>query len=342
MKQFPVFLNLESRRCLVIGGDHAAQCKVSLLLEAGADIHLEATSLTPELQAWVSEGRVTLLQATVNSIDLHTYALTIIANCEKRRAAHLSAQCQAQGVPVNVVDQPQLCSFTVPSIVDRAPITIAIGSAGSSPIMARRIRAQIDALVPRTAGPLAALLGKFRPRVAECVSPADRRSFWDAILDGPVAAQALSGDVAAAEQSLEQTLQRPTRRSQQTREAYIVDVRHGSAELMTLAAVQALHRAEHIVMDGRIPESILALSRRDAHRHRSGCQHRVGTQATQFYSRQLAALAQAGEPLVLLASGSWFNPHTRDELVDALSAQGILCHVILGVEAPLIDQRIAS
>lgn len=340
MKQFPIFLNLEQRRCLVLGGDHASQCKVELLLASGAAVEVHADKLSAVLRERAMRNEITHHLLSETAPCAKGCSLVIIGDSSLAHRDTLSLQCSTLGIPFNVVDKPDQCSFTVPSIVDRAPITIAIGSQGQSPVLARRIRAQIDAIVPSTTGALAALLGRYRPRVADRVPARQRRGFWDAIIDGPVANLCHNGELGAAEETLKNALKRPSAHLDKQAEIYLIDCRHGATEHMSLAAIQALHRIEHLVHDAHAPEAILTVSRRDAHRHAAPVSH--GSHDISACADQLEKLAAGGENVALVASGEWFDANTRAKLCQHLRARGLRCHDILTVEPTPLKQRLAS
>lgn len=343
MKQLPIFLNLKARHCLVIGGDHAAQCKVELLLSAGALIHLNADSMTTDLRRLLRQGKLTYSKAPIETVADTGYSLVIIAECDEQRAAELSSQCKSLGIPVNAVDHPALCSFTVPSIVDRDPITIAVGTGGSSPVVARRIRAQIDRLVPRTMGPLTELLGRYRAQVANKVSFGQRRLFWEKVIDGAVGSQAMAGDIAAAEKSLLQILNNPSGCAPtKMAEVFIVDARHNTPELMTLEAVQALHRADHIVHESDIHPGVIALGRRDAQRHAEHFVSYMNTTDLRALCERLETLAAGRHNVVFLASNALFDAHTRQTIQRQLVASGVTVRDVQGIEAsPYLERQVS-
>ena len=333
MKQLPIFLNLKGRHCLVIGSDHAAWCKTELLLSAGAHVHVNADSLNPKMKEHLSGGSLSFSEKKITDIENSTFSLVFIADCDAERASALSAQCQHLGIPVNAVDQPALCSFTVPSIIDRNPITIAIGSAGSSPILARRIRSQIESIVPRAFGPLAKLMGKYRALVAKKIPFSERRAFWDSALDGPVTQQVLDGNMLAAETALLDSInnQRKNNPSQQ-KLVTIIDARHNNCELMTLQSVQALHRAEHIVHAPSLHREILRLARRDAHRHALQRLDQDFQVSPSKITDRLEALTAGGHHVALLVSNANWSDQLFATLRDRLQAKQITTSIPASVE----------
>lgn len=316
MKQFPVFLNLDQRRCLVLGGNHASQCKVELLLASGAAVEIHTDTLTPVLSEHVQRQEISHHQLTNNPPCAQGCALVIVGDHSLAHSDALNTQCRSLGVPFNMVDQPARCSFTVPSIIDRHPITIAIGSHGQSPMLARRIRAQIETLVPHTVGPLAALLGRYRPMIAKHIPAKMRRQFWDTVLDSDVAEQAISGDIHQAETQLLRALEQPLDSRSVEAKITVIDTRHKNPDKMTLGDVRTLHQIEHLVHDDKVPTEILALARRDTHLH--PCAITPSHSGVSRITRQLLRLAKEGEHVALLCSDLHFSTQVQASIVKQL------------------------
>ena len=187
---FPICLDLAGKRCLVVGVGVEAERKATALRRAGAQVE----SLTE-----FSVG------------DLDGCALVLAADVDPALAEFVSRVARERGILVNVSDRPELCSFIMPAVIDRAPVTLAISTGGASPMLARRLREMLDAIVPRRLGALAALAGEFRVRARQQIpDPAARRTFWDRQLAGAVARLALAGEHDAARRQLESALQAPT------------------------------------------------------------------------------------------------------------------------------------
>jgi uroporphyrin-III C-methyltransferase / precorrin-2 dehydrogenase / sirohydrochlorin ferrochelatase len=175
---FPVFLDVTGRTCLVVGNDAEAERKAALLREAGA-----AVRRSPDFRSEL----------------LSDAAVVIVSGAPLPVAEAVSREARERGVLVNVVDMPLLSDFIVPAIVDRAPVMVAISTGGAAPGLAKALRQALDAALPRRLGALALFARRFRPLVARALAdPADRRSFWQEIFSGPVAALVLSGRPAAA------------------------------------------------------------------------------------------------------------------------------------------------
>ena len=152
--------------------------------------------------------------------------------------------------------------FIFPSIVDRDPITIAISSAGTAPVLARRLREKLETLIPQHIGPLASLVGSFRDKVKQrFTSFADRRQFWEGVFDSSVVSKVQTGDTAAASVQLEQLLDS---KLDPEGEVYVIGAGPGDPELLTLKALQLMQQADVVVYDFLVSDEIMELVRRDA------------------------------------------------------------------------------
>jgi len=181
--RLPIFLDLAGLKCLVVGA--AAEGKGELLRRCGAEV--VATAAAPA--------------------ELAHFALVFAAGLPRDAAIALAVACRACGVPVNVADEPELCSFYMPALVERGPVTVAISTGGTSPALAAALRRRLDHALPRHLGSLAALLGALRPAVRYAIAdPAARCAFWRSVLVGPAARLALAGQPRAAAAALQAAL----------------------------------------------------------------------------------------------------------------------------------------
>src|SRR5690348_6859880 len=207
MTYFPVFLDLKRRRCLVVGGEDAAAAKAALLHRAGAEVAIVAETLSPALRDAVRRGDAIHLARHFSPPLLDGAALVMVAGETLAVSEAVALAAQQRGIPVNVMDDARLSSFIMPAIVDRAPVTIAISTGGTSPLLAQLLRQWLDGALPRGLGRLAALAGHFRELVRRRLRDAiERRRFWQEILTGETARLALDGNVAAAGAALRQAL----------------------------------------------------------------------------------------------------------------------------------------
>ncbi len=200
MEHLPIFLSLRDQFCVVVGGGEIATRKISLLLRAGAHVQVVAPELCADLAKLRDEGRIEHLERSYRDGDLDEAYLAIAATNSEASNHAVAAAGRNLQIPVNVVDHPEDGSFIMPSIIDRSPVVAAISTGGASPVLARLLRSRLESLIPAGYGRLAELAGKFRDRVkAAFDDPADRRRFWDCILQGRVAERVFSGHMQEAE-----------------------------------------------------------------------------------------------------------------------------------------------
>ena len=194
MDFLPIFIDLKESQSLVIGAGPVANRKIQTLLAAQARINVVAKEAVPAVHRLSEEGRITLKLREYHSSDLDGASIVIAATKDKKLNAHIANDARSRNTPVNVVDDPALCSFVMPSIVDRDPVVIAISTGGAAPILARALRARLETLVPPAYGQLAALMGDFRARVREKFSTSTaRRRFWEKAVSGSVAERLFEG-----------------------------------------------------------------------------------------------------------------------------------------------------
>ncbi|HEY4165307.1 MAG TPA: NAD(P)-dependent oxidoreductase [Reyranella sp.] len=297
MQTFPLFLALQDRRALVVGGtDHAAR-KAELLLSAGARVSLIAETVTGEIAQLIADGRISWAGRTFETGELDGMSIVIVASDDPLVQGCVSRVAQARGVPVNVVDTPALSSFIMPAIVDRGPVTIAISTGGAAPGLARKLRAEIERAMPAAIGRLARFAGIFRAQVRRTIAePRARRLFWDRVFDGRVAELALAGDEIAARRELIRLLDSARREpTPPLGMVHLVEAGPGDPDLLTLKAHRLLQGADVIVYDRLVSPEVVAAGRRDAERV---CMSREEA------SQRVLTFVRAGRSVVRLTSGS--------------------------------------
>lgn len=204
MENFPIFLRVAGRRCLVVGGGEVALRKVEALLRAGAEVVVVAPRGCAGVEARAEAGELRWEARRYGPADLDGAHLVIAATDVREINAAVSRDAQARRLPVNVVDDPDLCTFIVPAVVERGPVVVAISTGGASPTLARMLRARVEAAIPEGVGALAELLKDKRAAVRDRLAdPEARRAFWDRIVGGEVAGLAFSGRIEQARRVLE-------------------------------------------------------------------------------------------------------------------------------------------
>lgn len=331
---FPIFANLHGRPVLLVGGGSIAERKARLLLDSGARLSVGAPRLNPQLREWAAQGRITHLDGDFNPGWLAGQRIVVAATDDPAINRAVAAAAESANVFVNVVDDAALSSFHVPAIVDRAPLTIAISSGGHAPMLARRVREQLEAMLEPSLGALASLLQRFRGRIRARFSDlGERRAFYEVLCQGEVPlllAQARDDD---AETALEQALAAGSHGK--IGRVTLVGAGPGNPELLTLAGLRALSSADVVLHDSLCPQTILDLARRDADfidvGKRGGGRH-VPQDTTHAL---LLEHARRGLHVVRLKGGDPFVFGRGGEELEFLHAHGIECRVVPGITAAL-------
>ena len=333
MEHLPIFLSVQNQFCVVVGGGEIATRKVSLLLRAGAHLQIVAPELCPNLAALRDEGRIEHLARGYRNGDLDDAYLAIAATDNAETNHAVATAGRALGIPVNVVDHPEDGSFIMPSIIDRSPVIAAVSTGGASPVLARLIRSRLESLIPAGYGRLAELAGKFRERVKERFQdPADRRRFWDCILQGRVAERVFSGHMREAEVLMEHELGSDTLQPGMG-EVYLVGGGPGDPDLLTFRALRLMQQADVVVYDRLVAKAVLDMTRSDAERIYVGKERDNHAMRQEEINQLLADLAKQGKRVVRLKGGDPFIFGRGGEEIDTLASQGVPFQVVPGITA---------
>ena len=239
MEIFPISLKLQQQLCLIVGGGRIAYRKAVLLAKAGAVLHVIAPEIEADLLALVKQTQGQYFaEAFQTPLNLRDYRLVIAATNDRAVNQQVFEVCEAEKVLVNSVDDPPHCRFMVPAIIDRSPLILSVASNGTSPVLSRQIRTQLETLIPHGMGKLAEFSGKWRARVKEKIAnPDQRRIFWEDLYASPLKEQVFNGNEDAADQLIEQALQEwKTPQG----EVYLVGAGPGDPELLTLKALRLM------------------------------------------------------------------------------------------------------
>jgi len=307
----PIFLNVRGEPCLVVGAGQVASRKAALLRRAGAHVTMTTEFREEELDRCV---------------------LAIAATSDEAVNRAVAAAARARRIPVNVVDQPALCSFILPSIIERAPLVVAVSSGGASPVLARLLRARLETLIPAGYGRLAALAAAFRDQVKARIKPRERRRFWERVLQGPVAELVFNGRDAEARTALQATLEDP-RLTFSGGEVSLVGAGPGDPDLLTFRALRLMQQADVVVYDRLVSPPILDLARLEAERIYAGKERARHTLPQEDINQLLVRLAKQGKRVVRLKGGDPFIFGRGGEEIDTLAAEGIPFQVVPGITA---------
>ncbi len=332
MRYFPLFLDLDNRKAVVVGGGEEALRKVRLLLKTKVKVAVIASTLHAELLAYLKEGRLAWAAKSFSGPLLDDAALVYSADEELHE--EVSAAARARGIPVNAVDAADLSTFITPSIVDRDPVVVAIGTEGTSPVLGMGLRSRIEALLPQTLGSLAVAASQLRDRVADRVPHGNRRrSFWQRYFFGSIRESFLAGDTKTYTRELEAALIDVS--SPSIGRVSLVGAGPGDPELLTLKAQRKLQEADVIVYDRLIGPGILELARRDAIRIAVGKKPFEPSPRQSEINAILIREAKAGRHVVRLKGGDPYVFGRGGEEQAALLAEGIAVDVVPGITAAL-------
>ena len=330
MDFLPLFHKLQGRVVLVVGGGEVALRKARLLSDAGGQLRVVAPEVRGELTALAGEGRVHL--RGYESADLQGVALVVAATDDEPLNARISAEAQALGIPVNVVDAPALCSVIFPAIVDRSPLIVAVTSGGDAPVLARLIRAKIETWIPSTYGQLASLAKKFRERVKQLFPDVQqRRVFWEDVFQGQIAESVFAGKLGEGERLLEAKIAGAAPRA--LGEVYLVGAGPGDPDLLTFRALRLMQQADVVLYDRLVAPAIIELCRRDAERIYVGKRRAEHAVPQEEINQLLVDLAKQGKRVLRLKGGDPFIFGRGGEEIEQLAAEGIPFQVVPGITA---------
>jgi len=334
MEFLPVFLNVRGRRCLVVGGGEVAARKAALLQQAGGRVAVVAPQLGKTLQESLEKREIAYRQGRFEPRDLESAHLVVAATDNPGVNARVAEEAGERRMPVNVVDEPELCTFVVPSIIDRSPIVIAVSSGGAAPVLARLVRARLETLIPATYGRLAKLAADYRQRVKDKFRhPPDRRKFWERVLQGPIAEMVFSGRDKAAREALDATLKAETGEPGTMGEVYLVGGGPGDPDLLTFRALRLMQQADVVVYDRLVANAVLELTRRDAERIYVGKERDNHALPQEKINQLLARLAKQGKRVLRLKGGDPFIFGRGGEEIDTLAQEGVPFQVVPGITA---------
>lgn len=328
---FPAFHKVAGRRVVIVGGGSEAASKIRLLAETSADIVVYASALGQEAGTALISAGGEWRGAWPGTADLSDAALIFAATGSEEMDNKICALAREVGVPVNVVDRPDLCDFYTPAIVNRAPLSIAVCSEGIAPVLSRHVRARIEALFAPAFGDLAGLAENLRERVTRSFDTlAGRRRFWARFFSGTIAEKVFAGHRAEAEAEALRTLEiDPLWKGHVS----LVGAGPGAEDLLTLRAQRVLQEADVIVFDHLVPDAIVAQGRRDAHRINVGKKKGAHGVTQEEINALIVREALKGHNVVRLKSGDPLIFGRAGEEIAALRAAGISFDIVPGITA---------
>ncbi len=328
---FPAFHKVAGRRVVVVGGGSEAAPKIRLLGETSAEIVVYAEVLDRQTGADLIAAGGEWRGAWPNVDDLAGAALVFAATGCEDRDRTICRLAREVGVPVNVVDRPDLCDFYTPALVNRAPLAVAIGSEGVAPVLSRHVRARIEAMLSPAFGELAGLAERVRGRVIKALPTTDeRRRFWARFFSGSIAGKVFAGRRGEAEDEALRTLEiDPLWKGHVS----LVGAGPGAEDLLTLRAQRVLQEADVIVYDRLVPDAVVAQGRRDARRVYVGKAKGAHAVSQDEINALIVREALAGNNVVRLKSGDPLIFGRAGEEMAALRRAGVSFDVVPGITA---------
>ncbi|ALV72143.1 MULTISPECIES: siroheme synthase CysG [Acinetobacter] len=332
MDIFPISLKLQQQPCLIVGGGHIAYRKAVLLHKAGALIHVIAPDIDANLLQLVEESQGQYIQALYPAqIQLNDYRLVIAATDDYAVNTQVFEDCEALKILVNSVDDPPHCRFMVPAIVDRSPLVISVASNGTSPVLSRQIRTQLETSIPHGMGKLAEFSGKWRAAVkAKISNPDERRVFWEDLYASPLKEQVFHDNLTEADSLIEQAL---AEWKTPKGEVYLVGAGPGDPELLTLKALRLMQQADVVIYDRLVSPAIMELCRRDATKIYVGKARSNHAVPQEGINALLVEYASKGQRVCRLKGGDPFIFGRGGEEIQELFAAGVPFQVVPGITA---------
>ena len=334
MDALPVFLKLRNTPALVVGGGSVAERKIDLLIRAGAKVTVVAPEIGSKVKALLGQQKLQWIEDHFEPTHLSQALIAIAATDNEDVNRAVSDAARQQNLPVNVVDQPDLCTFTVPSIVDRSPVIIAIGTGGASPVLARMLKARLETLIPAAYGRLAGIAREYRDQVKAALGSVDsRRGFWETVFQGQVAELVFAGKENQARAELSAMIQATEDAEFEKGEVYLVGAGPGDPDLLTFRALRLMQRADVVLYDRLVAPAIVDLVRRDADRIFVGKEKSNHVVPQPEINELLLNLAQEGKRVLRLKGGDPFIFGRGGEEIEDLVRHNIPFQVIPGITA---------
>ncbi|MBK1735495.1 uroporphyrinogen-III C-methyltransferase [Halorhodospira abdelmalekii] len=336
MQHYPIFLKLHGRRCLVIGGDRSAAQKAEDLLRAGAFVTLVAPQLNAACQDLLERYPGWAHHRAERYRPGHEQGAALVLSTSDDAAINQAVHeaCCRRGIPVNVVDQPALCSYISPALIDRSPLQVAITSGGAAPVLARQVRAQIETLLPTAYSRLASLAGRLRQQVRSALpDPKHRLRFWEQVFSGPAAEAVLAGREQEGEAEIVRLLEQARSAPNPRGEVFLVGAGPGNPDLLTFRALRLMQLADVVLYDHLGATELLHLVRKDAERIAVGKRCGKHTLPQEQINAKLIELAQAGKRVLRLKGGDPLIFGRGGEEIEGLIERGIPFQIVPGVSA---------
>ena len=333
MELLPIFLNIKGRQCLIVGGGELAFRKATLLDKASASVKFVANEFSENIESLANKKNFLLIKDSFKDKYLENIVLVIAATNCKETNTLIAKSAKALHIPVNVVDEPSLCSFIMPAVVDRSPVVVAISSSGNSPVLTRKIKELNESMLSDKVGELALLLGSYREKVkSQFTEFSHRLQFWENILESEVTELVYSGNYELAKEIINRSLFHKKDMSQRG-EVYLVGAGPGDPDLLTLRALRLMHKADVVLYDRLVSEEILNKVRPDAEKISVGKQRSHHSVEQETINQMLIRLANSGKRVLRLKGGDPFIFGRGGEEIETLAQAKVMFQIVPGITA---------
>lgn len=332
MRFLPLHIDTKDQTILIVGGGSAAEAKLRTLLKTEANLVVHTRSISDEIAKWADEGRLTWRTEDITAKELLSARLIYAASDDPAVNTRIASAARAHGVFVNAADQKEDCDFFTPALVDRNPVVISIGTEGTSPGLARAIKADLEGRLPSSLGALAHKIQKLRRKISRVIPDlAKRQAFWADILSG----RDLASHLKISPDAIQRRVEEKILSGSVTNRGHVslVGAGPGKAELLTLGARQKLHSADVIVYDRLVSQDVLDLARREAEYIYVGKEPGGMSTSQTDINAIIVGKAKSGLTVVRLKSGDPLIFGRADEEIDALEAANISYDIVPGITA---------
>ena len=334
MKYFPFFLQLDQLPCLIVGGGSVAERKLDLLIKAKADItviSLEFSDYILDL-AKTHNIRCVKKEYTNKILEENKYNFVISATNDVSLNERVAKDCKKYNIIVNVVDQPEICDFIFPSILERGDITVAVSTGGASPVLARVLRTKLETMVPGSYGKLAEIVSANRIKVREKMERfSSNKIFWEKMLNGKFLELVLSGKTDEAKSFLDEQIENFDEDIANQGEVYLVGAGPGDPDLLTFKALRLMQQADIALYDRLVHPSIVDLIRRDATKIYVGKERDNHVVRQEEINELLVKYAKEGKKVLRLKGGDPFIFGRGGEEIETLADEKVAFQVVPGI-----------
>jgi uroporphyrin-III C-methyltransferase/precorrin-2 dehydrogenase/sirohydrochlorin ferrochelatase len=330
---FPAFMRVDARKVAIFGNGAEAAAKARLVANTSAEISVYADA--PEAELVDSLGRLGIepVLAAYAPAQIDGATLVFAATGDAAMDRMIVADARERKIPANAVDQPEFCDFLTPALVNRAPVAIAIGTEGAGPVLAQMIRARVDQMLSPSLGALARLAQDYRVAVDRLLPRGvARRVFWRRFFEADVATHVAHNEISLARRAATRMLRG---REPVPGHIWLVGAGPGAEDLLTLRAQRAMMEADAIVYDALVPETVVALGRRDAERISVGKRKGCHSKSQNDINDLLVRLGREGKRVVRLKSGDPLVFGRAGEEMAALRDAGVSFEIVPGITSAL-------